>query len=129
MDQEKLLRLADFLEILPDERFNLKRWSQDHFEPTACETTACACGWASVIFPELALKPVKFNTGRKSIYFTDKDNIEYFGWIAIEKFFDLTQEEANDLFFVDSYRECNIEPSRKNVIKRIREFVVAKATE
>lgn len=51
MKAERLLRLAEFLDTIPAERFDLSSWVGDG-------TTACAMGWAATMpeFRELGLK-------------------------------------------------------------------------
>lgn len=53
---ERLLMLASFLERLPPERFNFRRWASEE-DLNSCGTTACALGWATTIpaFKELGL--------------------------------------------------------------------------
>lgn len=59
-----LLKLADFLEKLPAERFDYKRYASGalNLEPS-CGTVGCALGWATAI-PEfgLSLVPGAFDT-------------------------------------------------------------------
>lgn len=53
-----LLQLADFLEKLSPERFDYGVWVGETWKgdpDLSCGTTACAAGWACVIFPELKL--------------------------------------------------------------------------
>ncbi len=48
----RLLKLADFLESLPRNRFCLERWVGRGWEgkpDLSCGTTACALGWATTI--------------------------------------------------------------------------------
>lgn len=57
----RLLKLADFLEKLPKERFNFSSWVGDDWEGAkdlSCGTTACALGWATAMpeFHRLGLK-------------------------------------------------------------------------
>ncbi len=56
----RLLRLAEFLENLPPERFDYSRWVGKDWEgkpDLSCGTTACALGWAATMpeFQELGL--------------------------------------------------------------------------
>lgn len=63
MHKERMLRMADFLEKLPQELFDIRRYAsitatrktllnslRDGF--SHCGTNACACGWMPAIFPE-----------------------------------------------------------------------------
>ena len=64
MQAKKLLKLADGLEELIPKRnwkkyFDLDSWAEAGWEQKVCGTTACAMGWATVIFPRSKLKLVK----------------------------------------------------------------------
>lgn len=43
--RDRILRLADFLDALPAEKFDMGRPRTDH----ACQSPACICGWAHVV--------------------------------------------------------------------------------
>src|SRR5882672_10729843 len=98
MRKDALLKLADILENeVKDENFNMNDWK--------CGTQACAIGHAMTH---------KWFTDRK---FRNKNNEcgnivpiykEYNGWDAIEKFFQITGEEAYYLFDDDESRKDNI---------------------
>lgn len=50
--KRRLLKLADFLEKLPKERFDFSRWVGNNWggkSNLSCGTSACAIGWASTI--------------------------------------------------------------------------------
>ena len=62
--RERLLKLADFLDKLPEQRFDYSRWvgaSWQGDQSLSCGTTACALGWACTMpeFQELGLRLVK----------------------------------------------------------------------
>lgn len=55
----RLLRLAEFLEQLPPERFGFGSWVGSDWKgkpDLSCGTTACALGWATVALPECGLE-------------------------------------------------------------------------
>lgn len=45
---EKLIKLADFLETLPDEKFDFGTYIRE----TDCGTVGCAAGWIPAAFPD-----------------------------------------------------------------------------
>ncbi len=58
---DRLLRLADFIETLPEGRFKFSYWvgaTWQGAEDLSCGTTACAIGWATTMpeFRELGLR-------------------------------------------------------------------------
>lgn len=105
---KRLSLLADFLENLPEERFNLKNWASSNFKPNECGTTACACGWATTIFDDLEL--VNHLIRYKG----------YDSWFAVSDFFELSITEAEELFNPDHYYE---KATPKMVATKIREFL------
>lgn len=121
--------LADFLDTVPPEKFDLKDWyiSGDvDFEhgpsPYNCGTTACAIGWATAI-PE-------FQAAGFAIYldnplFIDHgllNEAQFTGWDAVERFFGLTYTEAQVLFSASYYNLADIRDPVA-VAERLREFV------
>ncbi len=106
MNAERLLRLADFLETLPEGRFDYSVWSRG-CEPGvqleivggACGTTGCALGWATAIpeFQELGL--YLDHTGTPNL----KGRPETESWKVTKEIFDLTMVEHDYLF----YPECS----------------------
>lgn len=108
---ERLRLLADFLEKLPPERFDLWNWSYGDFKPNRCGTTACACGWATTIFNEFELV---------DSFVAYKD---FISWYAVEKFFQLEQREAMKLFSEGSYVS---KATPKMVSEKIRKHLLDK---
>lgn len=56
-NKERLLRLATFLDALPEERFNFRTWVGGDWKgmpDLSCGTTACALGWAATM-PDMGL--------------------------------------------------------------------------
>ena len=49
----RLLRLAAFLDTLPREKFDFRRWISEK-DSRGCGTVCCAIGWTPVVFPRLA---------------------------------------------------------------------------
>ena len=122
----RLTKLADFLEKkVQDAWFNLGTWAGSGFTEKKCGTTACAAGWATVCFPRsgLELEPWIGHAGTMLLTFGDE-----FGFSAVTKFFDLERDDAEHIFdpemYEDEDEDDGDEPTREDVIDRIREFVV-----
>jgi hypothetical protein len=123
MQKKRLLKLADLLDTVPVKRFTLRIWATPGFTETDCGTAACACGWATTIFPELTLsqtpgydKP-RLRPALQKEHLTDGEAIERFFGLPISDDFDAFAY----LFEVESYPSRN--PRPKTVAKRIRHFV------
>lgn len=120
MNKERLLRLADYLEKVDADRFNLGMWGEPGFEEDVCGTMACACGWATVLFKDEGLKLVPNTLLTRDLYYDGEIN-----WNAADAFFDLVDDQAWWLFshhaYDPVYEEDMIGPSR--VVERIRGFV------
>jgi hypothetical protein len=59
--QKRILKLADYVESLPRERFNFRHWVGSGWQgkvDLSCGTTACALGWATAMpmFRRLGLR-------------------------------------------------------------------------
>jgi len=124
MNRERLLRLADLVETIAPEKFDLRTWGGyrelrkqgDYLE---CGTVSCAVGWAAE------------DAWFQSQGLSDRWNPTYAGcsgWEAVSKFFDLPPSadafqypEAHFLFCEDSYVTRPVHPSE--VAIRIRLFV------
>lgn len=108
-----LLQLADFLEKLPEERFNYEYWVSDHWDgqpDLSCGTAACAFGWACTFLPGLSLKcevtPDEGN--RPVVVFAGREyggsNNRYTILEAAAKYFELPYSMARWLFLSDCGR-------------------------
>jgi hypothetical protein len=134
---DRLIRLADFIEKLPPERFDFSTWVGDEWEgkpDLSCGTTACAVGWASTM-PEfralgLELGPIG---PHESMAYPRLVGSKVRGWSgAIEActtVFGLTESEAAFLFVARNDPEDNEndqlpeDATAKDVAARIRSFV------
>lgn len=109
MRTDKLLTLADFLETIPAEKFNLEHWGEyDHNE---CLTAGCACGWSTKLFDDFPYILAPHN-GKYQIRINWNDMEDYFG---------LTKSQADHLFLISSYRDD--ERTALMVAYRIRKLV------
>lgn len=111
MNMDKLLKLADFLETVPPERFDIFNWASEGFSESKCDTAACAAGWACVLFEEEGLRLIGYITLYPSF---KEDRYEF----ALMNFFGLTYNQAQNIFFSSSYIST---PGPKDVAQRIRE--------
>ena len=124
--KRRLLRLAEFLDSLPPEKFDLAYWGD---QSSPCGTVACACGWACLL-PEFQAEGLKVNiytedekryaTGTFAPVYGSNRGVE-----AMMEFFDISSDDFDDLFLDDSYPEYDrggkTPPS--DVAERIRHFV------
>lgn len=100
--RRRLLKLADFLDALPPERFDFGVWAGDDWKGApdlSCGTTACALGWATTIpeFARLGLRLVK-GRGRAHYVTIGRDHKEDASYSAAYKVFGVTTEEFEYLF-------------------------------
>ena len=119
--QQKLLKLADFLENeVKDSWFALSSWATKGFTKKECGTTACAAGWATVCFPKsgLRLQPIGDVVGLNESHESQEMTIMG-GPPAVRKFFGIDIDTYRHLFDQDSYPAGR--DGRKNVVKRLRE--------
>ncbi len=125
MQKAKLLKLAAFLRTVKPRRFNLKNWaSKADFAKHECGSTACGLGFATVCFPRSNLRLRTDQSYDKSdmtvLEYITKDAI-YKDWDAAQAFFNINNEQAQYLFWEDSYKVGRRGP--KSVAKRIEDFV------
>lgn len=119
MHIHRLLRLADILDSVPKDRFDIKRWR------SSCGTVECAIGHAANddYFKELGLtldSPPEYPTGAYSEGFTPRFK-EKRGINAVADLFGITPSDAEYLFVGESYDTPEVDPS--DVAQRIRLYV------
>lgn len=113
MDRERLTILADFLDTVPGEKFDLFYWFTEKGTHT-CRTVACACGWATTI-PEFASDGFVLSISNTPFYKSECD------WDGVELFFNINYVIAKYLFSINSYTQSNGGP--KDVATRIRSLL------
>lgn len=141
--KRRLLKLADFLDQLPEERFYYARWVGSDWEGKAnlsCGTTACALGWATTIpaFRRLGLRLIKDPWSGTIVTMKYYDYINNASADAANVIFGLSRVEFEYLF-IPSNESCTILPeyglnqpspnanaTPKDVAEHIRKFVGAK---
>lgn len=119
MNRERLERLADLLEALPENgsagengmKFNLNTWM-------TCGTVACACGHAACDpwFKRQGLRLEYWQTGNDDGY-----GLFYRHWThftAVAQFFQISSDRARHLFSGSNYKRIT---RPRDVAERIRE--------
>jgi hypothetical protein len=141
--KRRLLKLANLLDTLPEERFCYKRWVGFDWEGKSnlsCGTTACAFGWATTIssFRKLGLRLRQIPVGAYIVAMKDDIFTKDFSYYrtytvpAANKIFDLTHDETDWLFLPKSHRTYRKEEGPdeaappQEVAKHIRDFVKEK---
>lgn len=128
--KKRLLKLADFLENLPRENFDLDTWwspAQSHVNnftkfkknPHFCGTTACAAGWACTI-PSFKRAGLTVKTTSIAGQFEPAFK-KYRAFSALEDFFGIDDYQARQLFESGYYMFPHDGP--RNVSNRIRKLV------
>lgn len=126
MNIDRLTKLADLLDTVPVDKFDLNYWGEartryspapEHLDiaKDECGTTACACGWACTIpeFREAGLHLELVSSVWRPSYDlvyekTELDRlpmgkVTYTNLSAAAAFFDLSRDAAERLFYPDSY--------------------------
>jgi hypothetical protein len=112
MNEDRLLRLADYLDTVPPDRFDMDYWGSEQ-SPASCSFSGCAGGWATNIFPELRLVR---DGGRYNIKYGDLDGLD-----ALEAFFELN--DGAEIFDPEEYEDYGYSPTTKEVAARIRDII------
>lgn len=109
MNTERLLVLADYLEKLPEERFNISYWQM-----VACGSIACALGHACYI-------PAFQEAGLKLWQGVPRYKIDS-GITAGASFFGISRNKASELFLSAGY-PASTKITAKTVAEKIRRLV------
>lgn len=147
--RKRLLKLADFLDQLPPQKFDFDSIAVEGEKPhkealkarkESCGTTACAIGWMPAVFPRLTrwvrtIAPWDTVT----IHIAPKGRSKMRDFQVAEDVFGLTEQEAEWLFMPDAvvnnglewwdkgYAEaispCDSGATAKEVARHIRKFV------
>jgi hypothetical protein len=124
----RLLKLADILEKLPDDNFDMGQWGEHEGrhkpkQDNYCGTVACVLGWAS-LDPGLRRQGLKGLWTHSRYYdntISSSLSVEFDGLRdadAGKEFFGLSDEEKIQLFFDDKTREEAIEMLRELAVNR-----------
>lgn len=123
MNKRRLLKLAEFLETVPRDRFDYSKWASSEWggkKDLSCGTTACALGWATAMpmFQKIGLKLTRDEDGY--VFVVDSSGRE--GFKAAEAAFDVTWQ-ASAYLFDPYYSKLGLHASPKAVAAHIRAFV------
>jgi hypothetical protein len=117
---DRIRRLADFLETVPDKKFNMLSYAANGFTEHRCGSTACALGYSTVIFPDfpVALEPIDEEYSDYSLRIKDWDdfynsNLDTDAYIG--RFFGVSNNEYDYIF-------CKSE-DRRDVIRKLRNLL------
>lgn len=120
LGKERLLKLADFLDELPEKNFNFGTVRRVSYE---CGTVGCAVGWLPEVFPGDWV--VSING-----YAVDLIGCEYYSFRAAGEYFGITHQESKNLFDLQTngpYEQLGFHLYRDvkapTVAQVIREFV------
>lgn len=140
--RKRLLKLAEFLETVPEEEeFDIDWWRTDPLPHEQCGTAYCAVGWATT-FPENRKAGLKLGSPKDGFVPKFKPQSEqdkryckaadakepalwkkagaYLAGTAAERFFGLTDKQVNGLFYANPGKK---QPTARQVAKRIRKGV------
>lgn len=122
MNTERLTRLAQILDSVPPEQFDLSLWRAD----ASCGTVACAIGWCT-LDPEFQQQGFGWDGGMPT--FTSPHYFDLLrSWPAVRAFFGLTQSEVESLFTLNGYPDIE-DPGTADVIDRIDDLLARDARE
>ena len=129
MKRKRLEKLRDGLRAIKDQsRFDMNRWGtrrntnkdeRQHINEDNCGTAGCALGWATGIFSQknFYLKFVNGNCGSSVVYRTNSGIFS--GYKAGEKFFGITDDQADYLFYPGRYGSETNKITPEHVIAHI----------
>jgi hypothetical protein len=90
MKTERILALADHIEKVGDEHFNMSAFSNRGGAPTACGSTACVAGWVIHI---------GLQAGEITRATLDSAGDKARGWLGID------EDQASALFYPEGYSD------------------------
>ena len=107
--REKLLKLADHLETVPEEKFNMNKWH--------CGTQSCALGHACTIFPQLELR----NTAEGGyVGHVGTEDINYAAAAAV--FGNYERDDTSMVYALFSPNHYHLGHTKADVIAKMRRF-------
>lgn len=135
MHKDRLEKLASFLDVLPDEKFDFGTVVSENGEPMLkalklgavyCGTVACAIGWMPAVFPR-SIAWRKRRSWDSTLNVAFKKRRTKINFEVAEEWFDLTSDQAEVLFapYSSGYGLKPLSPSAtpKTVARRIRTFM------
>lgn len=120
MNKTRLLKLADFLETkVKREWFDMDKFIDIGFKEKKCGTKACAAGWMPSCFPRSGLE---IDGWVVNLIYTTKGK-RYTNTQAVKQFFEINEDQVDDLFMHGSANYSTDNPTPKEVAKVLRRFV------
>lgn len=126
MRADRLLKLADFLDALPEEKFDFATIAKEGGKPMLealaaghlkCGTVGCAIGWMPAIWPD-ELHWTEAYKGSLDV----TDGKANFNFTAAAEFFEIRPEQA-DYLFMPGYSDLDEFATPADVAAHIRRFV------
>ena len=132
MNTERLTRMSAFVRALPPENFDLTSWAKRTTTnpgffaallgtKPSCGTTLCACGAAADagIFPGFSFRFSIANVQKRGRTKVEESTLAWrrpgqrtlYNWEAVQALFDITTEQAAQLFHPDSYAIVEATPT------------------
>lgn len=127
-----LLELADFLDRLPEHRFDFGEWVGDDWQGNpnlSCGTTACAAGWSTTL-PSFQKYGLRLTTYDSVAPATVKDDYDY-GIQAMANVLEISWEDAATLFMPLYHGELLAPPGNatpKEVAGHIRNWIAVESS-
>ena len=99
MNKERLLKLADFLQELPKDKFDFTSVVEEYDRENECGTLCCAIGWTPAVFPDLVKWLVPRNRLIRAVEIADDRGHAVTGYVAVaSELFTIPQTHARVLF-------------------------------
>lgn len=125
MNIERLNKIAEFLDKLGPENFDLQNFVTSFDIDNHCNSVCCAVGWFPAIFPEdfdwdyegLTEYEIEEPDG---VSICSKTLMLTIGWTMAQKYLDLSEDQAHLLFSHEYYTDY-YDPSI--VTERVRDFI------
>lgn len=118
IQQQRLFLLADYLETIPDERFNMQLFGSPGAYGNSCGTVGCALGHATALFPEITFDRQGFLILEGS---------EDSGYDLTETDMAETLFGTSEPFFAEVYGK--LFPTRQEVIVQLRQTAILSPNE
>ena len=126
--KNRLLKLADLLDTVPETKFNLKEWvldkqlgiSEDVNKIKECGYAGCAVGWATTI--------PSFRKAGLRLYYKGSHYVQYkeekHPISAASKFFNISEFDARDIFadWTNMYGAKAINEVCRKIEKLVKEY-------
>lgn len=130
--KKRLLKLADFLDKLPTQKFRFDVFAIEDGKPMLealeageanCGTVACAIGWMPAIFPrQIKWQPYLHDKKYKDIVFKGREELDG-AFETARVFFGIEERKTVYKLFDPVWSELGHHATPKQVAQHIREFL------